>query len=75
MKDFGIRLQFSIFMCRLDAGGVSRCREKLKEVLKTHFDEREPDDSLIIFERFHPDIADCLLGTRIDTDPAAFGIF
>jgi CRISPR/Cas system-associated endoribonuclease Cas2 len=75
MKDFGVRLQFSVFMCRLDADGVSRCREKLQKVLKTYFDEREPDDSLIIFERFQPGIADCLLGTRIEPEPEKFGIF
>jgi CRISPR-associated endonuclease Cas2 len=74
MKDFGTRLQFSVFMCRLDADGVSRCREKLQKVLKQYADEREPDDSLIIFERFRPDIADSLLGTRIDPKPAVFGI-
>jgi CRISPR-associated endonuclease Cas2 len=75
MKDFGVRLQFSVFMCRLDADGVSRCREKLQRVLETYSEEHEPDDSLIIFERFRPDIADCLLGRRIETEPKAFVIF
>jgi CRISPR-associated endonuclease Cas2 len=74
MKDFGVRLQCSVFMCRLDADGVARCREKLQKVLKTYLGEREPDDSLIIFERFHPNIADSLLGMRIEPEPAAFGI-
>jgi CRISPR-associated endonuclease Cas2 len=75
MKDFGIRLQFSVFMCRLDADGVSRCREKLSKVLKAYAKEREPGDSLIIFERFSPDIADCLIGPRIERDAPLCEIF
>ena len=75
MKDFGVRLQFSVYMCRLDAEGVSRCREKLQKILKTYYNEREPGESLIIFERFQPDIADCLMGARIETEPTAYGIF
>lgn len=75
MKDFGIRLQYSMFICRLDANGVARCRKKLQDVLKLYLDDREPDDSLIIFERLQPDIADCLLGARIERNPAAYEVF
>ena len=28
MKDFGARLQYSIFLCRLDAEDVLRCRKE-----------------------------------------------
>ena len=75
MKDFGVRLQFSVFVCRLDADGVSCCREKLQKVLKTYCNEQEPGDSLILFERFRPDIAYSLVGARIETEPPTFGVF
>jgi hypothetical protein len=65
MKDFGVRLQFSVFLCRLDANGVAHFREKLMRVLKAYHSEEETDDSIIIFKRFSSDIADCLPGKRI----------
>jgi CRISPR-associated endonuclease Cas2 len=74
LKDFGTRLQFSVFMCRLDAGGAARCRASLQKVLDLHAVECMPNDSLIIFERFQPSIADSLLGARIEAVPAPFGI-
>ena len=74
MKDFGIRLQFSIFLCRLDAEGMDRCREKLKKLLSQNKNEKEPSDSLIIFDRIRPEIVDCLLGARIGRDAPGFEI-
>jgi CRISPR-associated endonuclease Cas2 len=74
MKDFGTRLQFSVFMCWLDADGVEHCREKLQKVLKNNAKERMPDDSVIIFERIQPYIAENLLGTRIESELAQFRI-
>jgi CRISPR/Cas system-associated endoribonuclease Cas2 len=75
MKDFGVRLQLSVFICRLDADGVARCRDRLRKILKTHVNEREPDDSLIIFERLNPGTVDCLLGARIEREPPLYEIF
>jgi len=75
MKNFGMRLQFSVFLCRLDACGVSRCREKLQKLLKLLQEEIVSDDSLIIFERFAPDAADCLLGAPIERKLPTFEIF
>ena len=76
MKDFGIRLQFSVFICRLEADGVSRCREKLRKILDTYFKECNPCDSLIIFERFQPDgSVECLLGKMINLDPPLYTVF
>jgi len=60
MKDLGTRIQYSIFLCRLDAEGVERCRVKLLKILSNFADEEEPGDSLIIFERLNKE--DCLLG-------------
>ena len=74
MKDFGTRLQFSMFICRLDADGVSSCRVRLQQLLEAYSSERKANDSLIIFERFRPEIADSLLGTRIASEFPAFGI-
>ena len=75
LKDFGIRLQFSVFLCRLDADGVARCRTKLMKILEKFIGEKEPNDSLIIFERLHPSSADCLLGERIEGSAPDFSIF
>jgi CRISPR/Cas system-associated endoribonuclease Cas2 len=75
MKDFGIRLQFSIFICRLGAGDMMRCREKLKKVLVRYGSERKPNDSLIIFEHIQSEAVDCLLGTQIENIPPMFKIF
>ena len=63
MKDFGVRLQFSVFICRLDADGVSRCRDKLRKVLDSCSSEHNSGDSLIIFERLRMDGSiECMLG-------------
>jgi CRISPR/Cas system-associated endoribonuclease Cas2 len=75
LKDFGVRLQYSVFICRLDADGIARCRERLMKVLKMCRKEKEPGDSLIIFERFNPEITDCLLGEQIDNKDPLFAIF
>jgi len=75
MKDFGIRLQFSVFLCRLDANGVKRCREKLLNLLEVYKDKKAPGDSLIIFERFNPSAADCLLGKHFMSDSAMYAIY
>jgi hypothetical protein len=49
-------------------------REKLSKVLSQYHDEKEPDDSIIIFERVSPNTAVCLLGARIPPEPPVFGI-
>jgi CRISPR-associated endonuclease Cas2 len=74
MKSFGVRLQFSVFLCRLDANGISRCREKLQKAIEKYKKEKDTSDSLIIFERFPPEIADCLLGARIERESSTFEI-
>ena len=75
MKDFGVRLQFSIFLCRLDTVGIERCRSKIEKLLKQFDKEKEASDSVIIFERINPDVARCLLGSRIDRQPPDFTIY
>ena len=75
MKDFGVRLQYSIFLCRLDVDGVIHCRERILKVLTQFKKEKDPADSLIIFERLHPDAVNCLLGARIECDPPTFGFY
>jgi len=72
MKDFGTRMQFSIFLCRLDANDVARCRAKLLAILDKHKKLQTPNDSLIIFERIQPDKAECLLGKRIEREAPTF---
>ena len=72
MKDFGTRIQFSVFLCRLDAGGVVRCREKLLGILDKFAELKKPDDSLIIFKQFQRDKVDCLLGEKIERTAPKF---
>jgi len=72
MKDFGKRIQFSIFLCRLDTDGVKRCKASLKEVLEKFDCEKEPEDSIIIFERLSPDNVNCLIGAKIERNAPKF---
>ena len=74
MKGFGFRLQFSIFLCRLDAAGVAQCCEKLAKVLTQNSKHKDPSDSLIVFQRLHPGVALCLLGERIEHEPPVYKI-
>jgi len=72
LKDFGLRIQFSVFLCRLDAEGVKHCKVKLMDVLKIYATEKKPDDSLIIFERLNFDSIDCLVGNKIERNIPKF---
>jgi len=74
MKDFGTRIQYSVFLCRLDAEGVVRCKAKLAKVLEKFSGEKEPDDSIIIFERLSPDCIISLIGEKIERDAPKFMI-
>jgi len=68
MKDFGIRLQLSIFICRLNREGMDLCRDRLRKILIQHRHEKKPGDSLIIIERVQPENTDSLLGTKIEQE-------
>jgi len=72
MKDFGVRIQYSVFLCKLDADGVERCRVRLQNILENFADEEEPSDSLIIFERFSKESMDCLLGKSMRHNMSPF---
>ena len=72
MKDLGTRIQFSVFLCRLDAEGVKRCRGRLMEVLEKFACEKEPEDSVIIFERLSFNSIDCLTGVKIESKVPKF---
>jgi len=74
MKDFGIRLQYSVFLCRLGESELSRCREKLSTLINQHNAEREEQDSLIIFEGIHPNTFNSLLEGSITHKPSAYRI-
>ena len=75
LKDFGVRIQFSLFLCRLNTEGIERCRTKLLEILDKFKDETEAWDSLIILEWLNPNNFDCLLGAKIDQTTQKFAIF
>jgi len=75
MKDFGTRLQFSVFMCKLDADGVERCRINLQKVLDRFADEKTSDDSLVIFEGLKQRSIDCLLGEKLVAASQKFVIY
>ena len=72
LRDFGTRLQFSVFLCRLDAESVSRCRQRLQKVFQMHGEEKESSDSLIIVERIDLGTLDCLIGPNIENKASDF---
>jgi len=72
MKDFGIRIQFSVFLCRSEADVIKRCRAKLLRILKQFSHESVPGDSIIVFSRLSPNSVECLLGTKIEHDAPPF---
>jgi CRISPR/Cas system-associated endoribonuclease Cas2 len=74
MKDFGSRLQFSVFLCNLDARGAARCRRKLMGVFEDYCDEIHASDSLIVFDLAHGGCADTLLGARLNMDAPCFAV-
>ena len=75
MKDFGSRLQFSIFLCRLNPEGVARCRKKLQDVITRYKKHVTSSDSIIIFEQLNQSAADCLIGARIEGENVMFKIY
>jgi CRISPR-associated protein Cas2 len=74
MQDFGQRLQYSVFLCRLDANGIARMTESLNKVLERYSGDLAASDSLIIFEMLPPGSTDVLAGDRIGEKPHAFAI-
>jgi len=72
MKGFGTRIQFSVFLCRLDAEGVAHCRFKLEELLERFACEKEPNDSIILLEQLNPNKLNCILGENIRRDAPRF---
>lgn len=61
MKDYGIRLQYSVFICRLDSDSLISCKDSLMKILSHHRENKEPGDSIIILEHLHPAHVTCLL--------------
>ena len=72
MKDFGVRLQYSVFLCRLDEAGLLRCREKLMKLLKQYHKDGEARDSVVIFRQIDPYTADSLIGDKIECEPSEY---
>ncbi|UYO61628.1 CRISPR-associated endonuclease Cas2 [Acetobacterium wieringae] len=50
LKDYGIRLQYSVFLCRIGHPGVERLRLQLGQIRNQFPNESNPQDSLIIVE-------------------------
>ena len=74
MKDFGVRFQYSVYLCRLDKDDAELCRRSLQKVLDKYNNEKQPSDSLILLERLNPSAASCLLGAGFDSDAPSFMI-
>jgi CRISPR-associated endonuclease Cas2 len=60
--DYGIRVQYSIFACRLNAERISRMRRQLSDVLDKYRDCQKTTDSAVILERRPFEKIDCLCG-------------
>ena len=75
MKDFGIRLQFSVFLCRLDADGIARCYDKLRKVIIENRSYKSDSDSVIIVQRINCDSVSCILGNEGVLNQSGFKIY
>jgi len=74
MKDYGTRIQYSVFMCRLGGEDMMRCKAALEGVLERYKSEREPDDSVIVLERISLDRVVSLAGDRAEMGVADFTV-
>jgi CRISPR-associated endonuclease Cas2 len=50
LRDYGVRLQYSVFECRLDANLRSELREKLTDITETHRKLVKENDSIIVID-------------------------
>ena len=55
LEDYGVRLQKSVFQCKLSERQIYVLKSKLKTTLKKFVNESSHHDSLIIFERIKND--------------------
>jgi len=63
MKDFGHRLQYSVFLCKLDDCRLAQCREKLQNVIDAHSSLRKESDSVVLFHHMNSTSAHFILGS------------
>jgi len=68
MKDYGKRLQRSVYLCQLDDINLNRCRDRLTQILNKNSNAKNPGDGLFIIKKVDPDDTDCLLGEKITQD-------
>lgn len=64
LKDFGVRLQYSIYVCRLDTKDLLKCRNELEKELKKLSHYIESTDSLFIINRLNQDKINSLIGSN-----------
>ena len=74
MKDFGVRLQYSVFICCLDNAGVKQCHEKLLNVVGQYSHFKEDTDSVIMLRRIDLSRLSLILGKNEATEQTAFVI-
>ena len=55
LEDYGVRLQKSVFQCKLSERQIYVLKSKLKMTLKKFVNESSYHDSLIIFEKIKSD--------------------
>jgi CRISPR-associated protein Cas2 len=64
LKDFGVRIQYSVFICQLSHDAVARCCEKIHSVLHKFSKFQSAEDSVIIIQRINAAHISNLLGKR-----------
>ena len=62
LKDYGFRLQFSVFLCRLDKDGVDACCKKLTKAINSNLAHKSETDSIFILQRVNMERLNCILG-------------
>jgi CRISPR-associated protein Cas2 len=74
LRDFGVRIQYSVFACRIDAERITEMREELSVLLVRFRDCLNPTDSVVILERLSDAKINLLYGNALP-DRSVFKIF
>ena len=62
--DYGVRVQYSLFACRLDSDQLVQLRAKLTELLEVFRDKLESTDSVVVLDRLPYEKIDTVFGHK-----------
>jgi len=75
LKDFGQRLQYSVFLCKLDDSRLLQCRERIQNVIDAHAILRKESDSIVLFHHLGSASAHFILGNGETLMNTKFAIY